>query len=161
MKAIQPKFKILSIPDQKNRDEVLQFLESIGRICYKSEDNITAESAPKFCQGLLNSKHWAALEHYRFSFFCSKKAYTEIKESIYWPAPGDTEFPMKSQYLITTMNPERPKGRECLLTCSATALNYIVATPTIRANEQHVLNEIFDVLKTKYPELCQIPAGWI
>lgn len=40
-----------------------QFMEKAGRTCYKSEKNITADSAIKFVQGLKKSGHTAMLEH--------------------------------------------------------------------------------------------------
>ena len=40
-----------------------QFIERIGRTCYKSEDKITNESASRFVAGLIKSRHWAMLEH--------------------------------------------------------------------------------------------------
>lgn len=41
-----------------------QFIEKIGRTCYKSEDKITEDSAVKFVKGLCNRKHFAMVEHY-------------------------------------------------------------------------------------------------
>ena len=41
-----------------------QFIEKIGRTCYKSEDKITDDSAVKFVKGLCNRKHFAMIEHY-------------------------------------------------------------------------------------------------
>lgn len=41
-----------------------QFIETVGRTCYKSEDNMTPESAVSFVQGLVNRKHYAMLEHH-------------------------------------------------------------------------------------------------
>lgn len=40
-----------------------KFMERIGRICYKSEDKITEDSAVKFVNRLFQSKHTAMLEH--------------------------------------------------------------------------------------------------
>ena len=40
-----------------------QFMEKAGRTCYKSESNITSDSAIKFVQGLKKSGHHAMLEH--------------------------------------------------------------------------------------------------
>lgn len=40
-----------------------QFMEMAGRTCYKSENNITDDSAVKFVKGLKNSGHTAMLEH--------------------------------------------------------------------------------------------------
>lgn len=40
-----------------------QFIEKIGRTCYKSEDKITDTSAEAFVRMLAKNKHWAMLEH--------------------------------------------------------------------------------------------------
>ena len=40
-----------------------QFIEIIGRTCYKSTDKITDDSAEKFVNNLTKRKHWAMLEH--------------------------------------------------------------------------------------------------
>lgn len=40
-----------------------EFIEKVGRTCYKSEDKITEGSAEKFVKSLINSNHWAMLEH--------------------------------------------------------------------------------------------------
>lgn len=40
-----------------------QFIEIIGRTCYKSTDKITDDSAEKFVDNLIKRKHWAMLEH--------------------------------------------------------------------------------------------------
>ena len=51
MNIVQPSHLIMgSFP---NDDNCLQWLERIGRKCYKSEEKITAESAPRFVRGLL------------------------------------------------------------------------------------------------------------
>ena len=41
-----------------------EFIEKIGRTCYKSENLITEGSAVKFVKGLCKSKHYAMLEHH-------------------------------------------------------------------------------------------------
>lgn len=40
-----------------------KFMERVGRICYKSEDKITDESAVKFIRALAKNRHTAMLEH--------------------------------------------------------------------------------------------------
>lgn len=60
MKIIKPYHKHIS----KKGLTPYQFIEKIGRTCYKSEDKITEESAVKFVQGLCKRKHYAMIEHY-------------------------------------------------------------------------------------------------
>lgn len=58
MKIVKPSYKHL-----KHDVTPLQFIERIGRICYKSEDKITEGSAEKFVQSLIKSGHMAMIEH--------------------------------------------------------------------------------------------------
>lgn len=61
MKLIKPSFQIL---EQKPELEgVLLHVELCGRTAYKSEDKITADSAPKFVEMLIKRGHGAVLEH--------------------------------------------------------------------------------------------------
>jgi len=60
MKIVQPSYKILGIfPDE---EDCLQWLERIGRTCYKSEDRITEESAPQFVRSILKLGRMDMLE---------------------------------------------------------------------------------------------------
>ena len=60
MKAIKAYTQIFKDFDG---NQLLQKLELIGRTCYKSEDKITEESAPKFVAALIKRGHEAMLEH--------------------------------------------------------------------------------------------------
>ena len=60
MRVINPEALLL---DSANVNPY-QFIERIGRTCYKSTDKITEDSAYKFVDGLCNRKHYAMLEHY-------------------------------------------------------------------------------------------------
>ena len=59
MKIIEPSFWFLPV----NGDEMLRRIERAGRICYKSEDKITADSARKFVAGIIKSGHESVIEH--------------------------------------------------------------------------------------------------
>lgn len=64
MRKIKANYKILTeISDGGIRE--LQHIEQIGRVCYKSEDSITAdgESAKKFVAMLIRNGHEAMIEH--------------------------------------------------------------------------------------------------
>jgi len=60
MKIIKESFELLT---QETEIDILKKIEYAGRICYKSEDKITDESAIKFCQTLFDRKHFAMFEH--------------------------------------------------------------------------------------------------
>lgn len=62
MKLIKPSFEILE-QEGYDRLAIEKFIEKCARTCYKSEDKITNDSATQFIQKLINSKHYAMLEH--------------------------------------------------------------------------------------------------
>ena len=58
MRIIKPGFEIVEVNQSS-----LKLIEKMGRICYKSEDKITDDSAPTFVKGLLKRVHEAVIEH--------------------------------------------------------------------------------------------------
>ena len=70
MKIIKPKYEILT---NITGDE-LKLIELAGRTCYKSENNITDESARKFVKNIISRGHEAMLEHSILSvkFICDR-----------------------------------------------------------------------------------------
>lgn len=64
MKIIKPSFEIL---DKLDGITMLKKLELCGRVCYKSEEKITQESAIKFISNILKSGHESVLEHEKIS----------------------------------------------------------------------------------------------
>lgn len=77
MKVIQPSIEFL---DQINGDEVLKRIELIGRVCYKSEDKITTDSAKTFVSNILKSGHESVIEHEKVSvrIICDRGVSHEI-----------------------------------------------------------------------------------
>ena len=77
MKIINAGFEILT---PINGSEILKTIETIGRICYKSEDKITEISARSFISMLIERGHEAMLEHYAFTvkFICDRGVSHEI-----------------------------------------------------------------------------------
>jgi thymidylate synthase (FAD) len=69
MLLIKPSTKILHITP-----EPLQMIELAGRTCYKSEDKITADSAPRFTEMLLARGHESVFEHVTVTvrFICDR-----------------------------------------------------------------------------------------
>ncbi len=64
MRVIEPYFEILEELDGK---KMLQKIEKIGRVCYKSEDRITEDSAEKFVGNILKRGHESVIEHEKIS----------------------------------------------------------------------------------------------
>ena len=77
MKIINPSYEILNTI---NGEEMLRFIEKIGRVCYKSEDRITDDSAKSFVLALIKSGHESVLEHVSITvkFICDRGVSHEI-----------------------------------------------------------------------------------
>ena len=77
MKIIKPRVEFIT---PINGDVILKRLEQCGRVCYKSEDRITEDSAPKFVAGIIKRGHEAVLEHCSFTvkFICDRGVSHEI-----------------------------------------------------------------------------------
>lgn len=61
MRLIKPYFEILNQPS--SFEGVYKQIERVGRVCYKSEDKITEDSAKSFVDRMIKSGHGAMLEH--------------------------------------------------------------------------------------------------
>lgn len=60
MRIINASFDILNLD---NPSDIYKAIERAGRTCYKSESNITDESAEKFVRNIIRHGHEAMLEH--------------------------------------------------------------------------------------------------
>lgn len=67
MKLIHSNAELLEHPNP------YKHVEAIGRTCYKSEAAITDDSCYRFVNNLIDHKHFAMLEHARFTFFVTEK----------------------------------------------------------------------------------------
>ena len=61
MKLIKPSFEIWE--QSAGLEGVYKQIEKVGRVCYKSEDKITEDSAKPFVDRMIKSGHGAMLEH--------------------------------------------------------------------------------------------------
>ena len=77
MIAIAPSIRIISCNDYRT---MLEKLERIGRVCYKSEGNIKDGSAEKFIAGILKRGHESVIEHEAITvrFTCDRGVTHEI-----------------------------------------------------------------------------------
>ena len=78
MKVIKPSIDIMRTGLEIEPFQPEQFIEKVGRTCYKSEDKITPDSAAKFVGGLIRRGHEAMLEHWSFIFKTDAKWYEQI-----------------------------------------------------------------------------------
>lgn len=61
MRLCKPSFEIWNQP--AGLEGVYKQIEKVGRVCYKSEDKITEDSAKPFVDRMIKSGHGAMLEH--------------------------------------------------------------------------------------------------
>ena len=64
MKIINPSVKL---EDEIDGQAILKKIERIGRTCYKSEGNITEDSAERFVKSIIKRGHESVLEHVSIS----------------------------------------------------------------------------------------------
>lgn len=64
MKIIKAGYELIT---PINGEEILKKIEQAGRVCYKSENLITEDSAKRFCENIIKRGHEAVLEHYSFT----------------------------------------------------------------------------------------------
>ena len=64
MKIIEP---YVILEDKIEGSEILKKIEKIGRVCYKSENNITEDSAERFIKNIIKNGHESVLEHVSIS----------------------------------------------------------------------------------------------
>lgn len=77
MRLIKQSYEILTPLDG---EAILKHIELCGRVCYKSEDKITEDSARRFVEKLIRLGHESVLEHYSFTvrFICNRAIANEI-----------------------------------------------------------------------------------
>lgn len=77
MKLIPPSFELLDKPDGQ---ALLQKIELAGRVCYKSEEKITPDSAAGFVARILKNGHESVLEHEKLTvrLICDRGVSHEI-----------------------------------------------------------------------------------
>lgn len=77
MRAIKPYFEIM---DSFDGEEIIKKIEICGRVCYKSENAITHESAGKFIQNIIKNGHESVLEHEKITvrIICDRGVTHEI-----------------------------------------------------------------------------------
>jgi len=76
IKLIKPNVKLLNISHENPE----KFLEQCGRICYKSENKITDDSANKFIINIMKRGHLSVIEHVSttFKITCSRAISHEL-----------------------------------------------------------------------------------
>ena len=85
MKLIKPYFEIWEQP--AGLEGVYKQIEKVGRVCYKSEDKITEDSAKPFVNRMIRSGHGAMLEHGTVYLFCPTEEYVDSNGDVQYYNP--------------------------------------------------------------------------
>lgn len=80
MKIIEPSYEILDNINDHWGEDILRNIELAARVCYKSEDKMTKDSARTLVANLIKRGHESALEHEKISvrFICDRGMSHEI-----------------------------------------------------------------------------------
>lgn len=69
MKIIEPSVEHIDLECCRTEaKDIYRKIERIGRVCYKSEDKITDDSAEKFIKMIISNGHESVLEHHSLTF---------------------------------------------------------------------------------------------
>lgn len=79
MKLVKPSFEIIP------QEDLMKHIELCGRVCYKSEDKITDDSAERFVNGLIKSGHTSVLEHGTVYLKIPMEEYKKNYKNKYFP----------------------------------------------------------------------------
>lgn len=79
-------------------NDPIKKIEKCGRVCYKSEDKITEDSAEKFVANIIKRGHEAVLEHASFIFQVSYNVYEDIREKVMFV---ENRYPVKMYLRFT------------------------------------------------------------
>lgn len=79
-------------------NDPIKKIEKCGRVCYKSEDKITEDSAGKFVANIINRGHEAVLEHASFIFKVSRSVYEDLRDIVMFV---ENRYPVKMYLRFT------------------------------------------------------------
>ena len=78
MRIITPSVEIMRTGLETTATTPEEFIEKVGRTCYKSEDKITDDSAAKFVGNLIKRGHEAMIEHWNLIFKTDPSNYETV-----------------------------------------------------------------------------------
>lgn len=81
MKIVKPSFEIWE--QSVGLEGVYKQIEKVGRVCYKSEDKITEDSAKPFVDRMIKSGHGAMLEHGTVYLYIRRKGNESLEADRY------------------------------------------------------------------------------
>lgn len=85
MKLINPSVELIT--QAPGLEGIYKQVERVGRVCYKSEDKITEDSAKPFVDRMIKSGHGAMLEHGTVYLFCPTEEYVDSNGDVQYYNP--------------------------------------------------------------------------
>ena len=141
------------IPEPWDSQGILEFIERIGRLCYRSEEKIGEGSAANFIEMLKGKKHYAMLEHYIFTISIPEWIFNSIIDPKLW-TPENADYWNLLKFINITKWEESPSSRlKYLISGSATAFNNLCACPCVKDNPGHGLNDVYAFLSKHHHHL--------
>ena len=137
MKIIEP---YIELEDKIDGQAILKKIERIGRVCYKSESNITDDSAERFVKSILDRGHESVLEHASVSVrvICDRGVSHEIVR--HRIASYSQESTRYCNYSKDKFSNEITVIEPCWFKSSIEDLNKYAKNKTYE-NSQNILNE--------------------
>ena len=132
MKIIEPSASIM-----RHDVSPYEFVEKVGRTCYKSEDKITDGSAKKFVHNLIERGHWAMLEHETL-YIATTNTYMSRLLSVFMGCPTALRFFNITRYVYSS---------------SVISGSFRAFYDLLNNYTEGVLNPLRSLLSTSYPEV--------
>ena len=137
MKIIEP---YIELEDKIDGQAILKKIERIGRVCYKSENNIKDDSAKRFVKSIITRGHESVLEHVSISVrvICDRGVTHEIVR--HRIASYSQESTRYCNYSKDKFSNEITVIEPCWFKSSIEDLNKYAKNKTYE-NSQNILNE--------------------
>lgn len=127
-----------------------QFIERVGRTCYKSEDKITEDSAVKFVKGLVSRGHTAMIEHFWVHLSYSGD-YRILYDKIEYFVTNDLNDLGDYSTLFRFMQVTNDiKSKTVLLSCPIRVFTELSNRKLVQDNIPLLIREMFHAVQKEY-----------
>lgn len=127
-----------------------QFIERVGRTCYKSEDKITEDSAVKFVKGLVSRGHIAMIEHFWVHLSYSGD-YRILYDKIEYFVTNDLNDLGDYSTLFRFMQVTNDiKSKTVLLSCPIRVFTELSNRKLVQDNIPLLIREMFHAVQKEY-----------
>ena len=127
-----------------------QFIERVGRTCYKSEDKITEDSAVKFVKGLVSRGHTAMIEHFWVHLSYSgdyRILYDKIEDFVTNDLNDLGDYSTLFRFMQVTND---IKSKTVLLSCPIRVFTELSNRKLVQDNIPLLIREMFHAVQKEY-----------